>query len=195
MQPARCRWSCRGTRRPRKLRSCLDRVAIDPHRSRASIRSCYRAPLTFLTFRPLSPRAATAPHLASPRLVAAPQENGKIEADTGPRRQTTTFSRKRPGSRIRSDDRCLPCKTGWWSFLWNSANRTCVYIYILVFKEDESEVDSLSVWFCRCFVDLGFRLFLSRFWRIWIEAKINTGRETEGFIYLFLLIDYSDKRS
>ena len=108
MQAARCRWSCRGTRRPRKLRSCLDRVAIDPHRSRASIR--------LLPCAPRLPSPSLFSRLASPRLAspsrATPQENGKIEADTGPRRQTTTFSRKRPGSRIRSDDRCLPCKTG-----------------------------------------------------------------------------------
>lgn len=130
MQPARCRWSCRGTRRPRKLRSCLDRVAIDPHRSRASIRLLPCAP--HLPPPSLLALLSSPPRLASPSR-AAPQENGKIQADTGPRRQTTTFSRKRPGSRIRSDDRSLPCKTGWWSFLWNSANRTCVYIYVCMY--------------------------------------------------------------
>lgn len=109
MQPARCRWSCRGTRRPRKLRSCLDRVAIDPHRSRASIRLLPCAP--HLPPPSLLALLSSPPRLASPSR-AAPQENGKIQADTGPRRQTTTFSRKRPGSRIRSDDRSLPCKTG-----------------------------------------------------------------------------------
>lgn len=129
MQPARCRWSCRGTRRPRKLRSCLGRVAIDPHRSRASIR--------LLPCAPHLPPPASSLFAPAGR---APQENGKIEADTGPR-QTTTFSRKRPGSRIRSD-RFLPCKTGWWSFLWNSANRTCLY------TRSRMNRFSLSILFC-----------------------------------------------
>lgn len=139
---------------------------------------------TAATVRPSPSTTRLLPLRAGLLAGRAPQENGKIEADTGPPpRQTTTFSRKRPGSRIRSD-RCLPCKTGWWSFLWNSANRTCLYTSSF---EDESFIEFLYRFY---FADVFFRRIGS--WKRGLIRKEKIWKSL--FIYLFSLIDYSDRK-
>ena len=94
-------------RRPRKLRSCLDRVAIDPHRSRASIRLLFVLLLLHLVLTLSS---------SMPLVALAPLDEVEARVSRRKKMEKSKQGRLFRGSgsateRIRRRRR-LPCKTG-----------------------------------------------------------------------------------